>query len=203
MKNGDLWPSNSVQQIVIETYQGGFNGSPKYGATPTGYYLKKFVDGSCVTTANNPTVTRHNWIVMRLAEFYLNYAEAMYNYYGDADATGEFGMSANQAVNVLRNRPDIMMPEFSGSTDFEERYMRERMVELAFEGHRFWDVRRWKKGGEFFNKIEIANFRLDSNSELILNRTTKSRMWDDKYNLYPIPQSEIQKNRNLTQNPNW
>lgn len=203
VKNGDLWPSNTTQQLPIETYYGGFNAAPKYGATTTGYYLKKFVDGSCITTTNNPTTTRHNWIVMRLAEFYLNYAEAMYNYYGDADAQGEFGMSANEAINVLRNRPDIMMPEFKGNADFEERYMRERMVELAFEGHRFWDVRRWKKGAEFFGKVDIANITLDANGDLILNRAVKTRQWNDKYYLYPIPQSERQKNANLTQNPNW
>ncbi len=203
VKNGDLWPSNTTQQLPIETYYGGFNAAPKYGATTTGYYLKKFVDGSCITTTNNPTTTRHNWIVMRLAEFYLNYAEAMYNYYGDADAQGEFGMSANEAINVLRNRPDIMMPEFKGNADFEERYMRERMVELAFEGHRFWDVRRWKKGAEFFGKVDIANITLDANGDFILNRAVKTRQWNDKYYLYPIPQSELQKNANLTQNPNW
>ena len=203
VKNGDLWPSNTTQQLPIETYYGGFNAAPKYGATTTGYYLKKFVDGSCITTTNNPTTTRHNWIVMRLAEFYLNYAEAMYNYYGDADAQGEFGMSANEAINVLRNRPDIMMPEFKGNADFEERYMRERMVELAFEGHRFWDVRRWKKGAEYFGKVVIANITLDANGDFILNRAEKSRQWNDKYYLYPIPQSERQKNANLTQNPNW
>ena len=203
VKNGDLWPSNTTQQLPIETYYGGFNAAPKYGATTTGYYLKKFVDGSCITTTNNPTTTRHNWIVMRLAEFYLNYAEAMYNYYGDADAQGEFGMSANEAINVLRNRPDIMMPEFKGNADFEERYMRERMVELAFEGHRFWDVRRWKKGAEFFGKVDIANITLDANGDFILNRAEKTRQWNDKYYLYPIPQSERQKNANLTQNPNW
>ena len=140
---------------------------------------------------------------MRLAEVYLNYAEAMFNYYGDADAKGDFGMSANEAINVLRNRPDIMMPEFHGNDGFEERYMRERMVELAFEGQRFWDVRRWKKGAEFFMNIEEADFKLDGNGDLILTRVTKTRKWDEKYNLYPIPQSEIQKNGNLTQNPNW
>ena len=203
VKNGDLWPSNTNQQLVMETFQGGFNGAPKYGATPTGYYLKKFVDGSCITTTNNPTTTRHNWIVMRLAEVYLNYAEAMYNYYGDADNAGEFGMSANQAINVLRNRADIMMPEFSGSADFEQRYMRERMVELAFEGHRFWDVRRWKKGTEFFSNVEVADLTKDASGNLILNRATKARKWDDKYYLYPIPQSERQKNGNLTQNTGW
>lgn len=203
VKNGDMWPSNATQQQTIQTYHGGFNGAPKYGATPTGYYLKKFVDGSCVTAANNPTTTRHNWIVMRLAEVYLNYAEAMYNYYGSADAAGEFGMSANEAVNVLRNREDIMMPEFHGDADFEERYMRERMVELAFEGHRFWDVRRWKKGADCFSSVEVADLRLDANGDLILTRTTKPRQWNDKYNLYPIPQSEIQKNGKLKQNPDW
>lgn len=203
VKNGDLWPSNTTQQISIETYKGGFNGAPKYGATPTGYYLKKFVDGTCVTTANNATTTRHNWIVMRLAEVYLNYAEAMYNYYGDADATGEFGMSANDAINVLRTRPDIAMPEFRGNDGFEERYMRERMVELAFEGHRFWDVRRWKLGARFFSAVAVADMELDSDGNVVLNRVNKARQWDDKYNLYPIPQTERQKNPNLTQNPGW
>ncbi len=202
VKNGDQWPTNSVQQITIQSYAGGFNGSPKYGATPTGYYLKKYVDGNCVTTYNNATTRRHTWIVMRLAEFYLNYAEAMYNYYGDADAKGEFGMSANEAINVLRNRPDILMPEFSGSAGFEERYMRERMVELAFEDHRFWDIRRWKKGKDFFTTIDIADLQLVGD-EVILNRSTKTRQWDEKYNLYPIPQSEIQKNKKLGQNPGW
>jgi hypothetical protein len=202
VKNGDKWPTNSVQQLTIQSYTGGFNGAPKYGATPTGYYLRKHVDGNCVTTFNNPTSRRHTWIVMRLAEFYLNYAEAMYNYYGDADTKGEFGMSANEAINVLRNRPDIMMPEFSGSTGFEERYMRERMVELAFEDHRFWDVRRWKKGQELFTTINIADLQL-TNGEVILNRKTKTRQWDEKYNLYPIPQTEIQKNKKLGQNPGW
>lgn len=203
VKNGDLWPANTTQQLVMETYQGGFNGAPKYGATPTGYYLKKFVDGGCVTTVNNPTTSRHNWIVMRLAEVYLNYAEAMYNYYGSADAAGEFGMSANEAINVLRNRDDIRMPEFHGDADFAERYMRERMVELAFEGHRFWDVRRWKKGADCFNRIDVAQLTLAANGDVMLTRTTKNRQWNEKYNLYPIPQSEIQKNGRLTQNPNW
>ena len=203
VKNGDLWPANTAQQIAIETWQNGFNGAPKYGATPTGYYLKKFVDGNCITTANNQTSTRHNWIVMRLAEVYLNYAEAMYRYYGNADEKGEFGMSANEAINTLRNRPDIMMPEFKGSDGFEERYMRERMVELAFEGQRFWDVRRWKKGADLFRNVNVAAFKLNEDGHLILNRATKTRQWDEKYYLYPIPQSEIQKNSNLKQNPNW
>lgn len=203
VKNGDTWPTNSDQAITIETYAGGFNGAPKTNATTTGYYLRKFVDGNCVTTANNSTTRRHTWINMRLAEFYLNYAEAVYNYLGDATAAGEFGMSANDAVNVLRSRPDIDMPLFEGNDGFEERYMRERMVELAFEGHRFWDVRRWKKGADCFSSVKVANLTLDAAGDLQLTRGDKTRQWNDKYYFYPIPQSEINKNHNLVQNPQW
>jgi hypothetical protein len=202
VKNGDTWPTNNAQAKAIQSYEGGFNGSPKYNATTTGYYLRKYVDGNCVTTYNNQTTRRHTWIYMRLAEEYLNYAEAMFNYYGDADAKGDFGMSANEAVNVLRNRDDIKMPAFSGSDKFMERYMRERMVEFAFEDQRFWDIRRWKKGNEFFTSIAVANLQI-VNDDVMLNRSVKTRQWDDKYYLYPIPQLEIQKNPKMTQNPGW
>lgn len=202
VKNGDTWPSNGVQAITIESYNDGFNGAPKYNATTTGYYLRKYVDGNCVTTYNNASMRRHTWIVFRLAEVYLNYAEAMFNYYQDAETQGDLGMSANEAINVLRNRPDIQMPNFSGSDGFIERYRRERMVELAFEDHRFWDVRRWKIGASVFASVQGADLNLE-NGDIILSRKTIERSWDDKYNLFPIPQSEIQKNPKLTQNPGW
>ena len=199
VKNGDEWPSNGAQKKAIETFIGGFNAAPKYGATPTGYYLKKYVDGSCVTTADNQTRRRHTWIVFRLGEFYLDFAEAAFNATGSAnDKT--YGISANDAINVLRTRADINMPKFKEDGDaWVARYERERLVELAFENHRFWDVRRWKKGAQYFKTIQVAN--IDSN--LKLTRSTVTRQWDDKYNFYPIPQSELKKNPNLTQNPGW
>ena len=199
VKNGDLWPSNGSQQKVMETFNGGFNASPKYGATPTGYYLRKYVDGSCVTTADNQTRRRHTWIIFRLGEFYLDYAEAVFNATGSAnDAT--YGMTANEAVNKLRTRSDIQMPKFTEDGDaWVERYERERLVELAFENHRFWDVRRWKKGPQYFRNIQVANI----SSTLQLSRTTVNRQWDDKYYFYPIPQTELKKNPNLTQNQGW
>ena len=199
VKNGDEWPSNGAQKKVIETFTGGFNAAPKYGATPTSYYLRKYVDGSCVTTADNQTSRRHTWILFRLAEFYLNYAEAVFNATGSAnDAT--YGMTANEAINVLRNRADIQMPNFTEDGEaWVERYERERLVELAFENHRFWDVRRWKKGAKYFKEIKVATI----SPELVLTRSTVTRQWDDKFNLYPIPQSELKKNPNLTQNPGW
>jgi len=199
VKNGDEWPTNGSQKRAIETFIGGFNASPKYGATPTGYYLRKFVDGSCVTTADNQTFRRHTWIIFRLGEMYLDYAEAVFHATGSAnDPT--YGMTANQAVNMLRTRPDVDMPKFTEDGDaWVERYERERLVELAFENHRFWDVRRWKKAPQYFERIQVATIGRD----MRLTRSTVTRQWDDKYYFYPIPQSELKKNSNLTQNPGW
>ena len=199
VKNGDEWPTNGAQKKVIETFVGGFNAAPKYGATPTGYYLKKYVDGSSVTTANNQVTRRHTWILFRLAEMYLDFAEAAFHATGSAnDAT--YGMSANQAINILRNRSDIQMPAFAEDGDaWVERYERERLVELAFENHRFWDVRRWKKGPQYFRTIQVATI----GSDLTLTRSSVTRQWDDKYYFYPIPQTELKKNSNLTQNQGW
>ena len=199
VKNGDQWPTNGSQKKAIEIFAGGFNASPKYGATPTGYYLRKYVDGACVTTADNQTTRRHTWILFRLGEIYLDYAEAVFNATGSAnDAT--YGLTANEAINKLRGRKDIQMPEFTEDGEaWVARYERERMVELAFENHRFWDVRRWKKGPQYFRSVNVASI----SSNLVLTRSTVSRQWDDKYYFYPIPMTELKKNPNLTQNAGW
>lgn len=71
----------------------------------------------------------------------MNYAEAVFNYLGSSDAVNsEFTMSACEAINKIRNRADVQMPDFPdnlSSDEFIKKYRRERMVELAFEGHRF------------------------------------------------------------------
>ena len=199
VRNGDEWPTNGSQKKPIEIFRGGFNAAPKYGATPTGYYLKKYVDGACVTTADNQTTRRHTWILFRLGEFYLDYAEAVFNATGSAN-NATYGLTANEAVNVLRKRASVNMPEFTEDSEaWVARYERERMVELAFENHRFWDVRRWKKGPQYFRTIQVAEI----SPSLQLTRSTVNRQWDDKYYFYPIPQSELKKNAKLEQNPGW
>lgn len=202
--NGDEWPDTNPNPL--ETYQGGRNGLPLAGATPTGYYLKKYLDKTIdISTSTGSGSTRHNWVTYRLGEFYLNYAEAVFNYLGSADATdGTFTMSAVDAVNVVRSRSDVNMPGFPtglSNDEFTEKYRRERMVELAFEGHRFWDVRRWKDGA---SQRSIIEMQITKNGDrYTYNRVPKSRYWDDKMYLFPIPDSEIRKNPNLTQNPGW
>lgn len=199
VKQGDKWPS--YNDNPIEVTEGGRNGSPLFNATTTGYYLKKYCDGTVNISTNNSNQKRHSWIVFRLGEFYLNYAEAVYAYTGNADAKGEFGLSANEAINVLRAREDIQMPPFTGNANFEERYRRERMVELAFENHRFWDIRRWKIGN-VLSAVRIMNYT-HVNGDVQMTRGNISRQWNDKFYLYPIPYTERYKNPNLAQNPGW
>ena len=203
--NGDKgWPA--YNSLPLQTYYGGVNGEPIAGATPTGYYLKKYLDSSVNLTSGNSTTKRHSWITYRLGEFYLDYAEAVFKYLGSADVTSiEFPMSARAAVNVIRSRSDVQMPALSSGlspADFWMQYEDERMVELAFEGHRFWDLRRWKEGDKLKNVTEMA-ITQNSDGTYSYRRRVENRSWSDKMYLFPIPQSELLKNPNLTQNPSW
>ncbi|OPZ32204.1 MAG: SusD family protein [Bacteroidetes bacterium ADurb.BinA174] len=201
VKNGDVWPAYTGK--AIETFEGGANASPIYGATQTGYYLRKLCDPNANISTNNPSPKRHNFVLYRLSEFYLNYAEAIYHVTGRADDEGDFGLTANKAISTVRARSDVKMPNFQGNDpSFMNKYMRERMIELAFEDHRFWDVRRWKKGNEFFATVKTANLTKSSDG-IILTRGQRARGWEDKYYFFPIPFTEIQKNNKLVQNPGW
>ncbi len=203
--NGDNWPT--AYDTPLQTYYGGVNGLPTVGGTPTGYYLKKWLDGSITITTLNPTAARrHTWITFRLGEFLLNYAECMNEAFGPTGTgDGNLDMTAMDAVNMIRERAG--MPDFAaglGKDEFRTKYQNERMVELAFEGHRFWDVRRWKIGAQTqgANVTAVSISRNGDNftySPVKLDRPA----WDEKMNLFPIPQTERLKNGNLTQNPGW
>ena len=169
--------------------------------TCTGYYTRKFSHYKSGRSGNLDGYFKE----FRLAELYLNYAEAIYRYLGAAGATdNEFRMSACAAINKVRQRSDVQMPDFPdniSNTEFWERYKKERMVELAFEQHRFWDVRRWKEGG--FTKIGRMQITQKEDGNFLYERTNKSLVWDDKMYFFPIPASEMRKNPNLSQNPGW
>lgn len=202
--NGDKWPNTNPNPLEI--YTGGRDAAPVPYATPTGYYVKKYVDGATdISASTSSGGKRHSWITFRLGEFLLNYAEATFKYFGSADIKdAELTMTAREAVNKVRKRTGVDMPDFPegmSSSDFWSRYKNERMVELAFEGHRFWDVRRWKEGG--FTSIGRMLITKDSDDSFTYTRSIKALVWDDKMYFYPIPDSEIRKNPNLKQNPGW
>ena len=200
--NGDQWPTYSGA-AKLETFQGGVNAEPLTGATPTGYYLKKLCNGAISLASNSKLKeSRHTWLTFRMGEFYLNYAEAVYRYLGSADATSvELPMSAREAANKTRQRAG--MPDLSTTGDFWTRLCNERFVELAFEGHRFWDVRRWKEADKYFKNIVEMKLTKAADGTISYSRQNVTRQWSDKMYLFPIPQTELMKNPNLTQNPGW
>lgn len=203
--NGEQWPND-----ILETYVGGANGQPIAYATPTGYYLKKYVNKSLTIGASNATTEQHHWVTFRLGEFYLNYAEAMLNYTGSGYETAQgLNMTAAAALNVVRSRAKLNAISTGLSADqFAERLENERFVELAFEGHRFYDLRRWKKAGEAkyrtIKSVEIIKNADDTFTETVKTDNSTRSYWDDKMLLFPIAQSEILKSGGqLSQNPRW
>lgn len=205
--NGCQWPTYS-EAPLLQTYVGGVNGQPLSGATTTGYYLRKLCHGEISLAATGSVLRNpHTYVIFRLGGAYLDYAEALFHWLGSADASnGEFPMSARQALNMTRTRPGVEMPEFPAgmsNDEFWEKYKKERMVELAFEGHRFWDVRRWKEADKYFTSIERMTVTRNDDGTFNYERESVSRNWDDKMYLYPIPQTERMKNGNLSQNPGW
>lgn len=205
--NGETgWPA--WNEAPLETFQGGANGEPVNGGTPTGYYLKKYCQGDIDPRSNSTNKSAyHTWITFRLGEFYLNYAEAVFHYLGSADATSaEFPLSAREAASRTRARKSVNMPPFPtgmSNDEFWTKYKNERMVELAFEGHRFWDVRRWKEADKYFRSITEMKITRQADGTFAYTRKEVARQWDDKMYFFPIPQADKLKNPNLGQNPGW
>lgn len=205
--NGETgWPA--WNEAPLETFQGGANGEPVNGGTPTGYYLKKYCQGDIDPRSNSTNKSAyHTWITFRLGEFYLNYAEAVFRYLGSADATSaEFPLSAREAASRTRARKSVNMPPFPtgmSNDEFWTKYKNERMVELAFEGHRFWDIRRWKEADKYFRSITEMKITRQTDGTFAYTRKEVARQWDDKMYFFPIPQADKLKNPNLGQNPGW
>ena len=111
---------------------------------------------------------------------------------------------ALEALNEVRDRVDLPAVSASTKTEFMKLLRHERMVELAFEGHRFWDVRRWKEADKYFVNIEgLQISKTGDNTAYSYSTVVNTRQWDDKMYFFPIPQSERMKNPNLGQNPGW
>jgi len=197
--NGSTWKGQTVESFI-----GGSNGKPITNATETGYYLKKYVIEAINLLPTNTTSREHTWVLFRYGEVLLNYAEAMNEAYGPENAS-TLGMTALDAVNEVRQRTN--MPNFPSGlsqTEFRDKLRNERMVELAFEDHRFWDIRRWKIGQETTNIYQMEITPDNSGSGFVFDKKLlEVRPFEDRMNLYPIPQAELFKNTNLTQNTGW
>ncbi len=199
LHNGATWLNTT-----LETYQGGTNNPA--GATQktkTSYYLRKFM-GAFENEANYYDV-RHNWISFRYAEVLLNFAEAQNEYAGPGD-------DVYQVIKDLRARAGIEagndgMYGLNSGMDKEEMravIQNERRIELAFEEHRYWDIRRWKIAEDVFNQPIEGLVIINSAGVMIPNFVdVLSTSFEERQYLYPIPYSEVIKNQNMVQNPGW
>jgi hypothetical protein len=180
------------------------------GTFLTGYFERKYLPEEI--KKQTTTTSYHNWIYFRLAEMYLDYAEAINEVYGP-DNDGGLGMTARKAVNTVRERSGVVdLPvDLSGDkASMRVRIQRERAIELCFEEQRWWDARRWSGGaqGELatswfggpFYKVTITK----SGSTVAYSEDTYfTRIYKPINNLYEIPISEMYKNPLFVQNPGY
>lgn len=202
--NGSTWNGRT-----IESHIGGIDGTDKKGASRTGYYLKKFLSPNLALTGANQGRSMKAWVFFRYTEAFLNYAEAMNEAFGPDYTDATYTMSAREALDKIRQRADVNLPAIQSGLnkdEFREIVKRERRVELAFEDHRAWDLRRWKEGeklGEPIKGVRITK-NVDNSLSYDFDYTVEDRVFSEKMYFYPIPQSEINKNPEvLKQNPLW
>lgn len=198
--NGMLWPAKKA----VDISEGGANGLSLTNATTTGYYMRKYVDNSISFEAGSTTAaTHHNWILFRYAEVLLNYAEAMIHVNGNCDyKDATYTMSAREALNAVRKRAGIPEVAACSQDEFLTRVKHERRVEMAFEGQRFWDLRRWKNLDETKNiyavRITHHDGVLSYEKTLLSERSVSNKLY-----FYPIANVELFKNKKLVQNSGW
>jgi hypothetical protein len=163
----------------------------------TGFYVKKYVNAEDLS---DPTNCGINIILLRYAEVLLNYAEAKIE-------LNQIDASVYDAINQVRQRPDVNMPAITtGKTQDEMRQIvrHERLTELAFESQRFFDIRRWKIAAGLMQGRAYGITYVDSNGDLQTVAVPGwNWSWKDRNYLWPIPQNEIELNPNLEQNPGW
>lgn len=200
--NGDAFKGS-----VIALYKGGSDDAAvSDGGSPTGYFLRKYVQESTSFDPDAQVTNKHHWIVYRYAETLLTYAESMVEAFGDPDYTdADYPYSARWALNQVRSNAGMPDVTVSGKDGFIEALRNEWRVEFAFEDHRLWDVRRWQIGSDTQTDIYGVEITQASGSSYSYRRFLyESRKWNDRMYLYPIPQTELYKNSNLApQNPGW
>lgn len=200
-------PYNCTKPYIIETFVGGKNGfndviSQETTRSCTGYYSAKDKDVKYWgPSGSNGNVYAH-WVFFRLAEFYLDRAEALCEL-GDLDG-------AIEMLNVIRERalqPKIeKVPGFTKNHDFlMSRIRNERRVEFCMEGWRFHDQRRWKILNETNRFVTGMRITKDDNGKFNYQRKKirDYQSYSDKYLVMPIPLEDAKKMPGMTQPEAW
>lgn len=201
--NGATWKNRT-----IEPFEGGTDGWKQWynntnpgGETTTGYYLRKMVDENHDVVANAGGVAP--FTIIRYAEVLLNKAEACYHLNKTAEA--------NEAVKAIRTR--VGLPYTSkGGSELWDAIRQERKVELAYEGHWYWDLRRWEVAHENYpvglNAYQVHGLKIEDNGDGSFTYTyvsvdNEDRKFNKKMYCLPLPDSELENNGLAYQYDDW
>ncbi len=196
--NGAQWKGRT-----IETFVGGADGFKEFrsesepNTTTTGYYIRKLLDED---VSNMNTEGTKDWTEIRYAEVLLNQAEAL----------NELGKSqdALKPLNKVRQRADLPNITETNQSSLRQIIRDERTVELAFEGQRYWDLRRWRIAHEVLDGKRMHGMKITKNANQTLNYEVvdvdmNDRVFEERYYHFPIPTGEINNNPLCTQIEKW
>jgi hypothetical protein len=198
-----VFSGSSMKSTTILTGTGG--GDNAVDAIPTstrtGYYLRKLLREEVNANPAALSTQQHFQTHIRTTELYLNYAEAANEAWGP-DGKGAFSFSAKEVIAAIRKRAGITAPDnylvsITSKEQLRTLIRNERRLELCFEGHRFWDVRRWKED----LTVPARGVKIDGTTYTYF--TVEERAYDNNYMHYgPIPNREVIK-FNFIQNKGW
>jgi len=197
--NGANWKG----RILNTTESGGADGFVQMGSiseprkTVTGYYAKKMLDPENTSFIQNRST--QSWHEIRYAEVLLILSEAQI--LSDRLTEGK------NTLNELRNKRGL--PDVVANTKEQlfQAIQHERIVELAFEGHRYWDLRRWRLAHIKLNNVRFTGHKIsDLGSGTIyetVSADTRDREFTERMYYLPIPLAETQRNNGLSQIVGW
>lgn len=197
---------NYFKSEAIALYEGGADAVPvSAGGSPTGYFLRKYVQETTNFDPNRLVTNKHQWVIYRYAETLLAYAESMIEAFSDPNySDAEYKYSAAWALNQVRTNVSMPKVTVTDKGAFIEAVRNEWRVEFAFEDHRFWDIRRWKIGSDTQRTIYGAKVTRNGTANSYKRFTVETRSWGERMYLYPFPMSELYINPNLApQNKGW
>ncbi|WP_029906877.1 RagB/SusD family nutrient uptake outer membrane protein [Prevotella sp. 10(H)] len=207
----DLAAQIDYEALVVKGKKGQISSGEILGFnSQTGYYPKKLVNWESVFKANSTGIRQYPWPEVRLADIYLMYAEALNEIQGPVEDVHKY-------LDLIRKRAGLESVADSWkkySTNpakpttkegMREIIRQERLIELCFEGHRFWDLRRWKKAAEVLNAPVTGWDVTQKDAPAYYQVVTyyQQKFVAPRDYLWPIRIDELSVNLNLVQNPGW